>query len=52
MFSFLGLPVEAVHRLRAEFGIYAVDSSRVCVAAMNERNIGPICEAVKAVSEG
>ncbi len=50
MFSFLGLPVEAVHRLRKEFSIYAVDSSRVCVAAMNERNVHRICEAVKAVA--
>lgn len=49
MFSFLGLPVEAVHRLRSEFGVYAVDSSRVCVAAMNEANIGRICEAIRAV---
>jgi aromatic-amino-acid transaminase len=50
MFSFLGLPVEAVHRLRKEFGIYAVDSSRVCVAAMNERNVARVCDAVACVS--
>ena len=50
MFSFLGLPVTAVHRLRSEFSIYAVDSSRVCVAAMNERNVERIADAVAAVS--
>ncbi len=50
MFSFLGLSVEAVHRLRNEFSIYAVDSSRVCVAAMNERNVARVCDAVAAVS--
>lgn len=49
MFSFLGLSVEAVHRLRSEFSIYAVDSSRVCVAAMNEGNLERICDAVLAV---
>jgi len=49
MFSFLGLPVEAVHRMRKEFGIYAVDSSRVCVAAMNEGNLERVCDAVRAV---
>ncbi|MBM3493443.1 MAG: aspartate/tyrosine/aromatic aminotransferase, partial [Armatimonadetes bacterium] len=50
MFSFLGLPVEAVHRMRKEFSIYAVDSSRVCVAAMNEGNVERVCDAVKAVT--
>jgi aromatic-amino-acid transaminase len=50
MFSFLGLPVEAVHRMRREFSIYAVDSSRVCVAAMNEANVGRVCDAVRAVT--
>lgn len=49
MFSFLGLPVEAVRRLRTEFGIYAVDSSRICVAAMNEGNLERICSAIAAV---
>jgi aromatic-amino-acid transaminase len=51
MFSFLGLPVETVHRLRREYGIYAVDNSRVCVAAMNEGNIERVCDAIKAVLE-
>lgn len=50
MFSFLGLPVEAVRRLRAEFSVYAVDSSRICVAAMNEGNVERVCEAIKAVA--
>jgi aromatic-amino-acid transaminase len=50
MFSFLGLPVNAVKRMRSDFGVYAVDSSRVCVAAMNESNMRWICDAVKAVS--
>jgi aromatic-amino-acid transaminase len=49
MFSFLGLPVEAVRRLRSEHGIYAVDSSRVCVAAMNDSNLNFICDSIAAV---
>ncbi len=48
MFSFTGLPVEVVRRLRSENGLYIVDSSRVCIAAMNERNVGYICKAIAA----
>jgi aspartate aminotransferase len=35
MFSFLGLNVEQVHRLRQEFSIYTVDSARVNIASFN-----------------
>lgn len=49
MFSYSGLQLDAVRRLRSEFGIYVVDSGRICVAAMNEKNIGPICEAIAKV---
>jgi aromatic-amino-acid transaminase len=49
MFSFLGIPKDTVHRLREEYSLYIVDSSRVCVAAMNERNMGYICEAIAKV---
>lgn len=49
MFSYSGLQLEAVRRLRSEFGIYIVDSGRVCLAAMNEKNIGPICDAIAKV---
>jgi aromatic-amino-acid transaminase len=48
MFSFSGLTVDVVHKLRKERGIYIVDSGRICVAAMNERNMGAICEAIAA----
>jgi aromatic-amino-acid transaminase len=46
MFSFTGLTQEQVQRLRDEFSIYSVKSSRVCVAAMNEKNIDYICKAI------
>ncbi len=49
MFSYSGLELDAVRRLRSDFGIYIVDSGRICVAAMNEKNIGPITDAIAQV---
>lgn len=49
MFSYSGIALDAVRRLRSDFGIYIVDSGRICVAAMNENNIGPITEAIAKV---
>jgi aromatic-amino-acid transaminase len=49
MFSYSGLNLEQVQRLRAEFSIYAVDSGRICVAALNSKNIEYVAEAVAAV---
>ena len=49
MFSFSGLSLDAVRRLRSEDGIYIVDSGRICVAALNERNLGYVCEAIARV---
>lgn len=46
MFSFTGLSPEQVERLRSEYSIYMVRSSRICVAAMNEKNVGYICNAI------
>ena len=49
MFSYSGLTKEQVARLRAEFSVYAIDSGRVCVAAVNSRNVGYIADALAAV---
>lgn len=49
MFSYSGLELDAVRRLRSDFGIYIVDSGRICVAAMNEKNMGPITDAIAQV---
>lgn len=49
MFSYSGLPVDAVRRLRSEYSLYIVESGRICVAAMNSRNMGYICEAIAQV---
>jgi aromatic-amino-acid transaminase len=49
MFSYSGLDLASVRRLRSEFGLYIVDSGRICVAAMNEKNIEPITAAIAKV---
>jgi aromatic-amino-acid transaminase len=49
MFSFSGLDLNAVRRLRSEFGVYIVDSGRICVAALNENNIDYVTEAIAKV---
>jgi aromatic-amino-acid transaminase len=49
MFSFSGLTAAQVERLQKEFGIYAVSSGRICVAALNSKNIDYVCDAVAAV---
>jgi aromatic-amino-acid transaminase len=49
MFSYSGLELEQVRRLRSEFGLYIVDSGRICVAAMNEKNLEYVTEAISKV---
>ena len=49
MFSYSGLELEKVRRLRAEFGLYIVDSGRICVAALNENNLDYVTEAISNV---
>ena len=49
MFSYSGLSVEQVTRLRSEFGIYALDTGRICVAALNQANIGAVTKAIVQV---
>src|SRR5690554_5009478 len=49
MFSYTGLTPEQVDRLREEFGIYAVKSGRICLAALNSRNIDYVAKAIAAV---
>lgn len=49
MFSYSGLSPKQVDRLREEFGIYAVQSGRICVAALNSGNIDRVVKAIAAV---
>jgi aromatic-amino-acid transaminase len=50
MFSYSGLGKEQMQRLRSEFGIYGVDSGRICVAALNHGNIDATVAAIVKVS--
>ena len=50
MFSYSGLTKAQVHRLRDEYSIYAVDSGRICVAALNSKNVGYVADAIATVS--
>lgn len=49
MFSYSGLTKDQVTRLREEFAIYAVDSGRICVAALNSKNIDYVAASIAAV---
>ncbi len=49
MFSYTGLTAQQVERLRDEFGIYAVSTGRICLAALNSRNIDYVADAIAAV---
>ena len=52
MFSFMGLSVEQVQRLKTEFAIYTVNSARVNIASFNNGNIDYFIEALATVLEG
>ena len=49
MFSYSGLSKAAVDRLRDEFSVYAIDTGRICVAALNSRNLDQVTEAIAKV---
>jgi len=49
MFSYSGLSAAQMQRLRSEFGVYGVDSGRICVAALNEHNLDAVAKSIAAV---
>ena len=49
MFSYSGLSKEQMQRLRTEFGVYGVDSGRICVAALNSKNLDYVVNAIAKV---
>ena len=49
MFSYTGLTTAQVERMKSEYGIYAVGTGRICVAALNTRNIDYVATAIAAV---
>ena len=40
-----------MQRLRSEFGVYGIDSGRICVAALNSRNIDAVVAAIAQVMQ-
>ncbi|MBN6112978.1 aromatic amino acid transaminase [Xanthomonas bonasiae] len=52
MFSYSGLSKAQVDRLREEFGIYAVGTGRICVAALSQANLDYVTQAVATVHKG
>jgi aromatic-amino-acid transaminase len=49
MFSYSGLTKDQVTALRERFAVYAVDSGRICVAALNTKNIEAVADAIAQV---
>ena len=49
MFSYSGLTKDQMVRLRNEFGVYGTDTGRMCVAALNSKNVAYVCESIAKV---
>ncbi len=49
MFSYSGLTAPQVQRLRAEFSVYAIESGRICVAALNSANLDYVADSIAKV---
>ena len=49
MFSYSGLAKDQMVRLRNEFGVYGTDTGRMCVAALNSKNIDYVCASIAKV---
>jgi aromatic-amino-acid transaminase len=49
MFSYSGLTKDQVRRLREEYSIYAIDTGRICVAALNSKNVDYVADAIAQV---
>jgi aromatic-amino-acid transaminase len=49
MFTYTGLSPDQVERLREEYGVYILRSGRMCVAGLNEQNVGIVVDAIGKV---
>ena len=49
MFCFLGVTPEQVARLKKEFGVYMVDSSRINIAGITAGNVNYLADSIAAV---
>ncbi len=51
MFSYTGLTAAQVERMKDEFGIYAVSTGRICLAALNSKNLDYVAQAIATVTK-
>jgi aromatic-amino-acid transaminase len=49
MFSYTGLTKDQVARLRKDYSIYVIDTGRICLPALNSRNLDYVVEAIADV---
>jgi aspartate aminotransferase len=49
MFSFLGISQSQVIRLREEFHVYMIESSRINVAGINRANVDFVADSIASV---
>jgi aromatic-amino-acid transaminase len=49
MFSYSGLSAEQVERLAKEDHIYAIATGRICMAALNTKNLDKVAKAIAKV---
>ncbi|GAB3626656.1 aromatic amino acid aminotransferase [Pandoraea terrae] len=49
MFTYTGLKAEQVDILREQHGVYVLRSGRMCVAGLNDSNVGPVATAIAKV---
>ncbi|VVD76296.1 aromatic amino acid aminotransferase [Pandoraea iniqua] len=49
MFTYTGLSAAQVDVLRDEHGVYLIRSGRMCVAGLNEKNVGVVAESIAKV---
>jgi aromatic-amino-acid transaminase len=49
MFAYTGLSAEQVRALKAEHGVYAVETGRICIAGLSTSNLSHVIEAFAAV---
>ena len=52
MFSYSGLSTDVMKALREQFHVYGLDSGRICVAALNHKNVDYVCQSVAALVKG
>ncbi|MDW6005137.1 amino acid aminotransferase [Vibrio mangrovi] len=49
MFSYTGFSVDRVETLRKQYGIYLIESGRMCLAGLNEHNLEQVAQAFASV---